>query len=524
MNKIKISILLILTIISVSCNQDISENNRVLEVVKEENAHPFDYNSIAAANDSVVANVDTKYTVTLSRDEPLLVNVKAEFSGNTSQLSMSNSGAGQRLTKPWSIFIDNFLVLNKEGDTIAFSQSEDGNWKLKNPITGPITVFYTINFDFATKPWPAGNEHGAYYEDGALYSVSKALFVLPDAMRAAEIAFQIPSSGLVTTPLLRHPNKEFTYIAKNRSELLQGFIVMGDQAATIYTDGDYNYILSLIGEIRDQEEIVLNGMQKIQTRLRTWFPPPSLNFLQVLFKAPNEDGEFFGSASANTTSLIPDKNNAILWAKTLAHETLHTWHAGPSPHSLSGDSFGTSQWTSEGFTEYIAALAVVRENLISRNDFIAVLENHMGAYLYYQNAPAFESSLLEAGSRKSYNRHAVYSGGFTVAFCLDIMIRESTEGKKSFDDFMRTFYQQFAGKRYNYNDVVSIASDVASKDLSDFFDRHVKDKERIPIEKYLKKAGLKYGIKEYAGFVYIWETENATKRKNLIIDKIINGN
>ncbi|HEY5839450.1 MAG TPA: hypothetical protein VIT19_10485, partial [Pyrinomonadaceae bacterium] len=195
-------------------------------------------------------------------------------------------------------------------------------------------------------------------------------------------------------------------------------------------------------------------------------------------------------------------------------------------HAIRGVDYATSQWFSEGFTEYFANLALVQERLISKDLFIRKIENHLGLYLYFKEAPAFDGvTLKEAGSRKGRYRLGVYNGGWAVAFCLDVLIRSETNNRKSLVNFMRLMHERFGltGKPYRYEDLVALASETAGRNLEDFFERYVEGKESLPVQDYLKRIGLNGYTQFYDGEFFIVEAPVTTVAQKSLKQAILTG-
>jgi hypothetical protein len=58
------------------------------------------------------------------------------------------------------------------------------------------------------------------------------------------------------------------------------------------------------------------------------------------------------------------------------------------------------------------------------------MEKVLGLYLYFNWSPAFDgTSLKQAGSKPGRYRLGIYDGGWAAAFCLDVMIRDETDGR-----------------------------------------------------------------------------------------------
>lgn len=61
------------------------------------------------------------------------------------------------------------------------------------------------------------------------------------------------------------------------------------------------------------------------------------------------------------------------------------------------------------------------------------------------------------------------------------------------------FGHVFAGKQYQYEDLVALASETAGRSLADFFKRYVEGKESLPVQDYFKRIGLNGYTQFYDG-------------------------
>jgi predicted metalloprotease with PDZ domain len=86
-----------------------------------------------------------------------------------------------------------------------------------------------------------------------------------------------------------------------------------------------------------------------------------------------------------------------------------------------------------------------------------------------------------------------YNKGQLVGVCLDILIRDATENRRSLDDVLRAMNENFAKKGKFYNDSADIeatAESVANVSFRDFFAKYVAGTDEVPFAEILAKAGL----------------------------------
>jgi predicted metalloprotease with PDZ domain len=88
--------------------------------------------------------------------------------------------------------------------------------------------------------------------------------------------------------------------------------------------------------------------------------------------------------------------------------------------------------------------------------------------------------------------HSYYTGGQIMGHFLDFAIRQATNNQKSLDDWMRLMYQRYALPKPGFepDDAMRAATEVAGKDMSEFFRRYISGKEIPPYETYFGYAGI----------------------------------
>ena len=105
----------------------------------------------------------------------------------------------------------------------------------------------------------------------------------------------------------------------------------------------------------------------------------------------------------------------------------------------------------EGVTEYFAGHVQVYGKMISPKEYLKVIEEKLsGANHYKDDLPFTEMSL---GCLDEYeNQYGnVYQKGALIGLCLDILLREQSEGKIGMKDMMNKLSKEY-GKYKSFND------------------------------------------------------------------------
>lgn len=461
------------------------------------------------------------YRVTVAAD-PLSARIEGQIPIKEGRLFMAAWGA-DHLPNGWATFVRNFKVCDESGRELTFEAKPNGAWQLTDAKTGTVKISYEVDLSFTKTKWPYGNEQAGSFQDAALFIVSKALFVVADEPGPRQIEFETPASWKISAPWNTLNGRSSAFIAKDTNDLINNSLVLGKHVEYSFREGAFTFVVAFFGPMAKSQELVSSTLRMVvRNYVRIFDRTPRSKYLMTVFYSDQADAEAFSTSAAFTESEVLTRSNLIRWGNTLAHELFHSWNG----HAIRGEDYATSQWFGEGFTEYFANLALVRERLITKELFIKKVENHLGLYLYFKSSPAFDGvSLKEAGSRKGRYRLGVYNGGWTAAFCLDLVIRESTSNRKNLVHLMRLMYERYglSDKRFRYEDIVSAASDVAGRDVGDFFKRYVEGKETLPVQDYLKRLGFEGYTQSYDGEFYIVEPARINAQQRTLQRSLLMG-
>jgi predicted metalloprotease with PDZ domain len=220
-----------------------------------------------------------------------------------------------------------------------------------------------------------------------------------------------------------------------------------------------------------------------------------------------EDGAFGALEHMNSVTIgMPSRDLAKdprAYLAELAHEFFHTWNLvrlypeGRGTLSDRDPEHSTGLWLSEGVTMYYADALLERagfpERGMSRANLVAEeLESYYGNPGNKLVSPevASASAADTTGINGDYQPN-YYVQGRLIGTALDLIIRDSTNGRRGLDDLMRALYSRYAMKRgFTTDDVEHAASEVCACNLHPFFDDHVRNARSPDFDRYFRSIGL----------------------------------
>jgi len=192
----------------------------------------------------------------------------------------------------------------------------------------------------------------------------------------------------------------------------------------------------------------------------------------------------------------------------LAHEYFHTWNLMRIHPAEYGDvgyrppPRARGLWWSEGLTMLYADLLLRRAGLpVFDSTRVAHLEGLIGRYLASPGNSTFSPESVSVvaygaapGSLGDYSASTHLQGELLGAM-LDLIVRDATSGARSIDDVMRAMLERFAGARgFTGQDIERTTGDVCGCNVHAFFATHVRGRQPIDFDQYLRLIGLRIHV------------------------------
>ncbi len=170
------------------------------------------------------------------------------------------------------------------------------------------------------------------------------------------------------------------------------------------------------------------------------------------------------------------------------HELFHTWNVKTIrpkemlPYDFTKENYARTGFVYEGITTYYGDKLLFTSGVFSEQQYFHTLEErllkhfHNGGRQHLSLADSsFDTWLDGYVPGAPHRKVSIYDEGNLVAFMLDVLIIKHSDKKYSLKDVMRKLYTDFYKKGIGYteSDITAIASAVAGKDLTVFFNDYI---------------------------------------------------
>jgi predicted metalloprotease with PDZ domain len=430
-------------------------------------------------------------------------------------------------------YVQNFSIKTNAG-IVRYVKKDSALWDIT--IQGNrADISYHIQLPntprFAQRPFLTAN-------GGLLGDIHSFMYMVRYNRNPCTVRFQFPEDWQIATGLAK-TSKTNTFSAHSANELLDCPVLAGRLHQWKFIVKRINYTVAYLpvddGKLHFDSVSLVNNIRKIVIQTVSLFDGiPYKNYI-FLF----EDGVNGALEHTNSVTIgAPDTSLAHNMQDTyseIAHEFSHSWNLMRiKPADYTELNYGPKQcsaelWFSEGMAMFYADLLPRRAGLPvedkTRLNHLNTLVNRYYADTGNMVVPPEKVSLASnngPGSLGDYSP-SIHLQGELIGSMLDMLIRNSTHGERSFDDVMRLMYKRFGkNKGFYASDVEHAVMDVCqSHAVPTFFKNYVYEGKAIDFAKYLHLIGLqltltyqpavnKKGTPAPDNRIYIWRPADDT--------------
>jgi predicted metalloprotease with PDZ domain len=241
---------------------------------------------------------------------------------------------------------------------------------------------------------------------------------------------------------------------------------------------------------------------------------PFKRYVFIVHCVPGAGG---GTEHLNSTvmqtrpEVFADDASVKRFMSLMAHEYAHTWNvkqlrpAGLKPldglYDLQHENYTDLLWVSEGTTDYIQRMALVRAGVTSPDDLLK------GLGTMIETARSRPGVSVQSAAQSSFDAWidfdkswpdavnttvSFYDKGEWASLVLDLEIRKRSGNKASLDSLLRELYHSFplAGPGFTQEDMIRTAERLTISNFHDWFADYITGTRPLEFEGALAEAGL----------------------------------
>ncbi len=398
-----------------------------------------------------------------------------------------------------------------DGKPVAITAERDNAWRIQTS-RGDAIVRYRIQLP-PENPTNRAVWHTALRADGASINSTDTFLYLPDFPRSrVRVGFNMPETwqlraelGGGEMPALGRPSTQF--VSTDATTLLDSPLLLGAlRTWSFAVEGVPHRVVywPLPNATPFDTTEFVTSIERFARQAFALFGKAPYEHYTFLI----EDGawgglEHVGSVSigAKSSDLAKDPR---AYMGEIAHEYFHTWNLvalnprGPITASAKPPTHTRELWWSEGVTMYYAETLQRRAGIPEGGQTrVRDLEEEIDRF-YGNSGNSYLSP--ERGSWASIDPPDLgtgdylsnyYTQGRLIAHALDIIVGDSTRGRRGIDDVMRRLYDRFAKRSaFSGADIERATNEVCQCNVHRFFEDHVRGAKPIDFNPLLAPLGL----------------------------------
>jgi predicted metalloprotease with PDZ domain len=483
----------------------------------------------ASAKPEVAVNINLNDV----KDDKVLVTVTApKITTDEVTYSIPKTVPGTYSEDNYGKYIDDLKAYDAKGALLTVKKLDDNTWSISNAKTLK-TITYLVNDTFDTEKGtgfgnddvfsPAGtnidagvnfmiNTHGfvGYFQDklNIPYKVTIAhpaklwgatSMTDEDASNTSDVFTTSHYAVLVENPIM-YSKPDYTSFDVNGMEI---------QIAVYSPTGKFT-AESITPEMKTIMTAQKNFLGKINSTKK-------YTVLLYLSSMKPDDAHGFGALEhpTATTVVLPEmmpKDELVKSMKdVVSHEFFHivtplTIHSKEIQYfDYNAPKMSEHLWMYEGVTEYFANLFQINQGLIDEPEFysrIAEKIEHAKALNDTMSFTKMSANVLTQPYKDQYLN--VYEKGALIGMCIDIIIREKSNGQRGILDLMHKLSDEYGvTKPFNDNELFAKITQLTYPEVGEFLNTYVAGTTPIPYATYLAKVGVTNAAEKVPGTIFL---------------------
>jgi len=415
-------------------------------------------------------------------------------------------------------FIDDFTAVDSKGKTLEVSKLDDNSWKIKNANKlAKVTYWVNDTFDIEGNGGfgkgvfsPAGtnivegknfliNNHGfvGYFDNKKDINytltithpetlVGATSLLDSDKSTSSDVFSVARYNDLVDNPIM-YSAPDFTSFMVDGMEIL----------FSVYSPTGKHTAKSLSEDLEKCMRAQKKFLGPINTNKR-------YTVLLYLSDMNGKDAKGFGALEHNSSTsvvfpeMMPNSALGKQIIDVVSHEFFHiVTPLGVHSNEIHYFDFNDPKmsqhlWMYEGVTEYFANLFQVNQGLITEEAFYKrMIGKIKGSKRQNDTMPftVMSENVLVSPYKEQYLN--VYEKGALIGMCIDIIIREKSNGERGILDLMQKLTNEFGPLRpFNDKDLFAKITELTYPEVGAFLNTYVAGPTPINYDDYFAKMGI----------------------------------
>jgi predicted metalloprotease with PDZ domain len=507
----------------------------------------------ATIQNDVAVTIDL---INVKDDKVMVTVIPPAFTSEIATFHFPKTVPGTYSEDDYGRFIENVKAYDAKGNAIKVAKTDENSYSISD-ATKLAKITYLVNDTFDT-------------EGGAGFGESQDIFSPAGTNINAGVNFMLNTHGFIgffkgkeETPYkltITHPENILgisamtdtdasatsdVFLMPKYANLVEMPIMYAKPDFTSFMVDDMEIIISVYSPTGKYtaEQITPNMENMMKAQKRFLGPINSTKKYAILLYLSDmaaKDAKGFGALEhpTSTTVVMPEMMGLEMLQEQLkdvvSHEFFHivtplTIHSNEIQYfDFNNPQMSEHLWMYEGVTEYFANLFQVNQGLIDESEFFERMAGKIAQSLQMNDTMSFtkmSKNVLNPPYKDQYLN--VYQKGALIAMCMDILIRENSNGQKGILNLMQELAKEYGTKKaFKDEELFAKITELTYPAVGEFLTQHVSGETPIPYEQFFTKMGVTQATIEVAGNPFLkgqtepYITVNPNTKEIMILPEI----
>ncbi|MGL2966782.1 peptidase M61 [Flavobacterium sp. XGLA_31] len=493
----------------------------------------FSFNATAQKKAPAAAE-EVKVAIDLNqvKDDKVMVTVTPpKLTSNDIVFHIPKTVPGTYSTDNYGKLVDDLKAFDKSGKELTTSKTDDNSWKINNAKT-LAKVTYWVNDTYDVEGGAGFGKEifspaGSNILEGANFMLNNHCFV-GYFDNKKEIKYNVtikhPATLFGATSMVDTDKSDTSdnFVANRYFDLVDNPIMYSKPDYQTFTVDGMEILFSVYSPTgKHSAKTLLPYLEKTMRAQKAFLGSINTNkrysVLLYLSDMEKPDAKGFGALEHHTSTTVcfpeamPEESLGEQIKDVVSHEFFHTVtplsiHAKEIQYfDYNNPKMSKHLWMYEGVTEYFANLFQVNQGLIDADEFYQRMAGKINNASSMNDTMPFtemSANVLVQPYKDQYLN--VYEKGALIGMCIDIIIREKSNGARGVLDLMKKLSKEYGpSKPFNDDELFAKITALTYPEVGEFLNKYVAGKEPIPYDVYFAKMGVTKAKIEVPGIPFL---------------------
>lgn len=424
-------------------------------------------------------------------------------------------------------YVDNLKAFDAKGNALSVAKMEDNTWSIRGAKKlAKITYWVNDTYDIEDTHdifSPAGtnilegknfllNMHGfvGYFDN---------MLSIPYQLNVTHPATLWGATSMTDTDA---SDTKDAFSVSRYAELVENPVMYAKPDYTTFNVGGMDILIAVYSPTGSvTAESLTADMKRMMTAqknfLGTFNATKKYSVLLYLTDVNGKDAHGFGALEhpTATTVVMPEAMPADQLAEQMKDVVSHEFFHIVTPLSIhskeihffdyNAPKMSEHLWMYEGVTEYFANLFQVNQGLITEAEFYERMAGKIANASMMNDSMPFTKMSANVLSKPYKDQYLnVYEKGALIGMCMDILIREKSNGQRGILDLMQKLSVAYGPNNpFNDNELFAKITELTYPEVGAFLGKYVAGDTPIPYDEFFAKMGVTKKATKVPGNVFL---------------------